>query len=146
MMPIARVDEIPLWGQVFKFFDGPDEEEGILLRLASGEVRAYLNECRHLPMRLDSEQPNDLWDETGDLLCCSVHGAKFRPQDGLCVAGLCAGEHLHTLPIKIMNGEVYLEPRPKRPISTADRDMAPASRSSLRNDFPAGPLDREGKK
>ncbi len=34
-----------------------------------------------------------------------------------------------------------LQARPQRPISTADRDMAPASRSSQRNGFPAGPLE-----
>ncbi len=109
MMPIARVDAIPVWGRVFSYPDGCDQEQGILLRLASGEIRAYLNECRHLPMRLDSERPNDLWNETGDLLCCSVHGAMFRPQDGLCVVGLCEGEHLEALPIKIMDSMVYLD-------------------------------------
>ncbi len=53
MERIAAVDEIPSEGLRFDYRDGPFEEEGILLRMDDGEVRAYKNECRHLPIRLD---------------------------------------------------------------------------------------------
>ena len=43
------IDDIPAEGLRFNYSEGPFEEEGILLKLADGEVRAYKNECRHLP-------------------------------------------------------------------------------------------------
>ena len=109
MTPIAAVEEIPDRGCRFAYRDGPFEEEGILLRLADGTVRAFKNECRHLPMRLDDRDPADLWDADGRHLVCSSHGARYRPQDGLCVAGPCRGSHLRSLPIVIRDRRVFLD-------------------------------------
>jgi nitrite reductase/ring-hydroxylating ferredoxin subunit len=106
---LARVDDIPAEGLRFSYRDGPFDEEGILLRLADGEVRAYKNECRHLPMRLDEREPRELWDSRRMYLVCSSHGATYRPIDGLCVSGPCEGSHLRTLPIEVHGGEVFLD-------------------------------------
>jgi nitrite reductase/ring-hydroxylating ferredoxin subunit len=105
---IARVDDIPLWGLKFPYRCGKLEEEGILIRLESGEIRAFKNECQHLPMRLDVRSPFTYWDASGKHLLCSSHGALFRLNDGHCVSGPCAGQHLVQLPIEIRNGEVLL--------------------------------------
>jgi nitrite reductase/ring-hydroxylating ferredoxin subunit len=105
---IARVDEIPVWGLKFPYRCGKLEEEGILIRLESGEVRAFKNECQHLPMRLDIRDPFTYWDTSCKHLHCSSHGALFRLDDGLCLSGPCAGQHLVQLPIEIKNGEVLL--------------------------------------
>jgi len=109
MTPIATVDEIPDRGQRFTYRDGPFDEEGLLLRLPDGTVRAFKNECRHLPMRLDDREPAELWDPEGRHLVCSSHGARYRPEDGLCVAGPCEGSHLKALPIVVHDGHVYLD-------------------------------------
>ena len=106
---IAAVDDIPTEGLRFSYRDGPFDEEGILLRLHDGEVRAYKNECRHLPMRLDDREPRDLWDPSGRYLVCSSHGARYQPSDGLCVGGPCEGSHLKALPIEVQDGEVFLD-------------------------------------
>jgi nitrite reductase/ring-hydroxylating ferredoxin subunit len=105
---IARVDDIPVWGLKFPYHYGQIEEEGILIRLESGELRAYKNECQHLPMRLDARDPFTFWDEDGRHLHCSSHGALFRTDDGLCLSGPCAGQHLVSLTIEIRNGVVHL--------------------------------------
>lgn len=109
MKRIATVEEIPARGLRFSYRDGPFDEEGILLRLGSGEVRAYKNECRHLPVPLDEREPKEIWDAEARYLVCSSHGARYRPEDGLCVSGPCQGSHLRALPVVVRDGEVFLD-------------------------------------
>jgi nitrite reductase/ring-hydroxylating ferredoxin subunit len=106
---IAATAEIPPEGLRFTYRDGPFDEEGILLRVADGGVRAYKNECRHLPMRLDDREPRDIWDSERHFIVCSSHGARYRPDDGLCVSGPCGGSHLRPLPVEVRDGVVYLD-------------------------------------
>lgn len=108
MERIARLDEIPAEGILFDYKDGPFDEQGILLSTANG-VRAYKNECRHLPMPLDDRDPGEIWDDDKLHLICNSHGALYRPADGLCVAGPCEGSHLKELPVVVQGDEVYLE-------------------------------------
>ena len=109
MQELARVADVPVWGMRFIYKDGPFDELGILLLLPGGGVRAYKNECRHLPMRLDDREPRDLWDPTGVYLVCNSHGARYRQEDGLCISGPCEGSHLRPLPIVVEEGAVYLD-------------------------------------
>jgi len=109
MDKIARVDDIPREGITFDYKEGPFDEQGILLRTADGGVRAYKNECRHLPMRLDDREPAEFWDERRRYLVCNSHGARYRPEDGLCVSGPCEGSHLKELPIEVLDREVWLK-------------------------------------
>jgi nitrite reductase/ring-hydroxylating ferredoxin subunit len=109
MQHLAAVEAIGREGLKFSYKDGPLEESGILLRLADGDVRAYKNECRHLPMALDSREPKELWDHDHQHLVCNSHGALYRPHDGLCVRGPCKGSHLRQLPIAVRGGEVFLD-------------------------------------
>ncbi len=108
MILLAKVENVPIWGIRFSYRQGAIEEQGVLLSLPGGEIRAYKNECRHLPMRLDAREPHDIWNESADLLRCCSHGALFRPNDGLCFSGPCQDEHLEQLPIEIRDGKVYL--------------------------------------
>ena len=109
MMLIARIDEIPQWGLKFSYTVADQPQEGILLRLANGEVRAFKNECKHLPMRLDEREPHTYWDAAGEQLHCSSHGARFRVEDGLCISGPCAGDHLTRLPVRVIDGQIALD-------------------------------------
>jgi nitrite reductase/ring-hydroxylating ferredoxin subunit len=109
MQLLATIDDIPPTGLKFIYKDGPFDEEGILVKLDGTLVRAYKNECRHLPMPLDDRDPAELWDPSGRHLVCSSHGARYRPDDGLCVAGPCEGSHLKVLPVIVREGEVYLD-------------------------------------
>ena len=51
---------------------------------------AYLNRCTHVAMELDW-QPNRLFDDTGQWLLCSTHGAAYAPDTGDCQGGPCRG-------------------------------------------------------
>lgn len=108
MQRLARFDDIPPSGIIFDYKEGPFDEQGILVRTTDG-VKAFKNECRHLSVRLDDREPGDLWDPHGRYLVCNSHGARYRPDDGLCVSGPCEGSHLKELPLVVEQGEVFLE-------------------------------------
>jgi nitrite reductase/ring-hydroxylating ferredoxin subunit len=70
-----------------------------------GSVTGYVDSCPHmgLPLakRLDAYLTQD-----ASLIECDWHGALFRPEDGLCVAGPCAGQHLKAWPVVVTDGLV----------------------------------------
>jgi nitrite reductase/ring-hydroxylating ferredoxin subunit len=55
-----------------------------------GAVHAYLNRCAHVAMEMDW-QPNHFFDDSGQWLLCSTHGAVYRPDTGACAGGPCRG-------------------------------------------------------
>lgn len=55
-----------------------------------GGVHAFLNRCTHVAMEMDW-QPNRFFDDTGQWLLCSTHGAAYRPDTGECAGGPCRG-------------------------------------------------------
>jgi nitrite reductase/ring-hydroxylating ferredoxin subunit len=55
-----------------------------------GVAYAYLNRCTHVAMELDYE-PGRLFDDSGEWLLCSTHGAAYAPQSGECAGGPCRG-------------------------------------------------------
>lgn len=55
-----------------------------------GQPHAYLNRCTHVAMEMDW-QPNRFFDDTGQWLLCSTHGAAYRPDTGACGGGPCRG-------------------------------------------------------
>lgn len=73
--------------------------EALVLRDHGGTVRAYLNQCKHLPIPLDGGSRR-FFDPDGRLLECGTHGASYRLEDGLCIAGPCEGERLDALPVE----------------------------------------------
>lgn len=109
MKRITTIDEIPAKGMKFAYNEGPLEEEGILLKMRDGSVRAYKNECRHLPMRLDDRAPSEFFDAGKGQLTCNSHGASFRADDGLCTGGPCKGSHLKIVPVTVENGVVFVD-------------------------------------
>lgn len=86
-----------------------------------GRAYAYLNECRHVPSELDW-QPGRFFDAAGLYLICATHGAMYRPEDGLCIQGPCAGQRLIALSIEERDGQVHWHPdsrfRPVEPTTT----------------------------
>lgn len=83
----------------------PGAARGFAVDAASGErvalivvrwddaVHVYRNRCPHAGSPLDW-RPDVFFDAAGEHLMCSTHGALFRPADGECVAGPCAGDRL----------------------------------------------------
>ena len=73
----------------------------------AGEVRAYLNQCAHVPVELDW-QPGVFFDDQGEFLVCATHGASYRPADGRCAGGPCRGRGLQPVPCFEADGSVFI--------------------------------------
>jgi nitrite reductase/ring-hydroxylating ferredoxin subunit len=63
-----------------------------------GTVSAYVNACPHAGNPLDLRDEHFLSDD-GRLLRCSVHGAVFAPDTGVCLEGPCPGARLERLAV-----------------------------------------------
>lgn len=86
--------------------DGRPREALVLLG-SDGEPRAYLNRCRHLPIPIDGGSKRYL-TQGGEHLLCGTHGAMFRRDDGVCIAGPCLKLALESIPIVEENGVLYI--------------------------------------
>ena len=82
--------------------------ELILLCDADGEMRVYLNKCPHTGVNLNW-QPNQCFDHAKEYVICSLHGALFQPEDGLCVYGPCLGQSLTKLPCIVNDKGVFID-------------------------------------
>ena len=75
---------------------------------AGDRVFGYRNRCPHMGTTLEWKKDTFLtWDLS--LIQCSVHGAQFTIEDGLCVAGPCPGAHLEKVAVRIEEGVVMLD-------------------------------------
>jgi len=79
----------------------------ILVWRAGDAVRAYLNRCPHRGTPLDWVEDHFM-DADARHLVCATHGAIFRPQDGHCLAGPCAGDRLAPVEVAVRDGDLYL--------------------------------------
>jgi nitrite reductase/ring-hydroxylating ferredoxin subunit len=71
-----------------------------------GGLYAYLNVCRHQGLPLDFGDAH-FFDDDYDALVCCHHGARYRPDDGVCTAGPCAGARLTALRIEERDGALW---------------------------------------
>jgi nitrite reductase/ring-hydroxylating ferredoxin subunit len=78
---------------------------GFLVRIGA-ELRGYVDSCPHAGWPL-SALPDRYLTREADAILCTGHGALFRPLDGVCLAGPCAGAALRRWPIAVRDGEVF---------------------------------------
>lgn len=97
---LCRLDEIAEPGaRGFIFHVGEALFAGFVVR-QEGEVRGWIDRCPHAGMPL-ALMPGRYLTREGDLVLCASHGALFRPLDGVCVGGPCAGRALTPWPVRI---------------------------------------------
>lgn len=63
-----------------------------------GTVHAYVNACPHAGNALDARAASLLSADKRHLVC-SVHGAVFEPDTGVCAEGPCPGARLERLAV-----------------------------------------------
>ena len=105
---ICALAELAATGAKEFEFGTPRQFWGMVVRVGEGGgVRAYINSCPHvgLPLNLSGDH---FFDTDGKLLLCQMHGACFRPEDGVCVSGPCEGESLKPLAVELRHGAVWL--------------------------------------
>jgi nitrite reductase/ring-hydroxylating ferredoxin subunit len=104
--PLCRLDEFAadLGVRRFMWLEADGAHRVFLLRQGD-EVRGWWNDCPHHGVALEDPTGN-LFSDDRTLLQCSFHGARFRLDDGLCVAGPCLGRALRPFPVAVEGGEV----------------------------------------
>lgn len=115
-IPVIRAADLEP-GQTAKFAweAGGRARQGFVVN-SRGAVRAYVNECAHIPMGLDWFE-NDFFDEACRYLVCATHGALYEPDTGFCVSGPPCGASLEPLRVEVEGEEVvvYVEVGDERP-------------------------------
>lgn len=74
-----------------------------------GELVAYRNLCPHWAVPLDHE--GSFFDDSGHLLMCHHHGARFDPGSGECTFGPPEGQRLEKLEVVRLDDGVHAEVR-----------------------------------
>ncbi len=100
--------ELPETGSKAFTLHGPQGAEEIFLVRMGDNVHAYRNQCPHTGGPLDWV-PDQFLDLDKRYIQCATHDARFRIDDGYCVAGPCAGQSLQSLPVEIRGGEVFVK-------------------------------------
>lgn len=105
---IARVGELPP-GETKKFYllvDGREVE--CFMMNYEGQLFAYINRCRHVPMTMDWVE-NQFLTEDKRYILCATHGAAFEPDTGECIFGPPCGKFLDRVPLVIDNDRVIAQ-------------------------------------
>lgn len=88
----------------FQWFEWDGPRRIVLLRRGDA-VHAFINECPHAGAPLDLP-PGQFFDESHTHLECRMHGARFRIEDGMCIAGPCVGRALKRFAVSVVDGVV----------------------------------------
>jgi len=105
---ICRSDEIDEPGcREFELEIDGTTLSGFILRW-QGRWYAYRNSCPHTGVPLNW-LPDQFFDIAQEFVQCSMHGALFRPHDGLCIRGPCLGRSLTGLAVTQRDGEILLD-------------------------------------
>jgi nitrite reductase/ring-hydroxylating ferredoxin subunit len=90
----------------FAVFAGAGPLRGFLVRKGD-QIFAYVNRCPHAGQPLN-RSPEGFLDASNQLIMCRSHGAMFDIETGLCVAGICSGQALQSLPVRVIEDVVLL--------------------------------------
>ncbi|MDD2722895.1 MAG: Rieske 2Fe-2S domain-containing protein [Methylovulum sp.] len=77
-----------------------------LVFLFDGHAYSYVNHCMHMHRPLNCEE-DAVFDETGKLLRCSMHGFVFDPKTGECQSPVCLGQRLQALRLQESDGILF---------------------------------------
>lgn len=73
-----------------------------------GEIHIYVNSCPHLGIQMEMV-PDQFLDATHSLIMCSMHGALFTIDEGLCISGPCFDQKLKKIPFTIRDHKVFID-------------------------------------
>ncbi len=106
---ICSANELDSGGTGVKFTlkSGTQQVPAFVIRF-DGIVYGYLNRCAHLMLELDWDDA-EYFDNSGEYLICSNHGAMFEPHTGLCINGPCYGASLSAITVMEQNETILLD-------------------------------------
>ena len=103
---LCRAEDVPE-GSARGFPGAPGGFVGLFAVKRDGRIRVYVNACPHVGLPLEPI-PHRFLDSRRQSILCSVHGARFRIEDGVCTSGPCLGEALEAVPVRILDGQVVV--------------------------------------
>jgi nitrite reductase/ring-hydroxylating ferredoxin subunit len=104
---LCPLDKLPPGGcREFRLGEGDWPLRGFVVHVPTG-VRAYVNRCPHLlyPMNY---LPDEFLTYDRLFIQCTMHGARFEKDTGLCISGPCLGRSLMALPVRVDAHGVWL--------------------------------------
>lgn len=105
---LCVLGEIPEPGAKAYLLDPEGGDDEVVVVRHDGRVYAYINSCPHTGAPLDWT-PDQFLNLDRTLLQCATHDALFRIDDGLCVAGPCAGQALRAVAVTVTDASVWLD-------------------------------------
>ena len=97
---LCALDDIPNpGGRGFDFRADEAIFAGFVIR-KGGLLRGYVDSCPHAGWPL-APLPNRYLTRDAEHIFCGGHGALFRPEDGYCTVGPCAGDSLAPWPVQV---------------------------------------------
>ena len=84
-----------------------DQPHSAIVFRLHGTVRAFLNQCVHMPRRLNCER-DTVFDAEQKRLRCSMHGIVYDPISGASLSTLCEGERLQALRVREADGQIAI--------------------------------------
>ncbi|MGZ8225160.1 MAG: Rieske (2Fe-2S) protein [Methylococcaceae bacterium] len=106
LKPICPVQELRSVSYLTRQITLKGKPCSALVFLFEGEPYSYVNHCMHMQRPLNCEQDN-IFDETGKFLRCSMHGFIFDPKDGACQSPVCYGQRLQALRLQTIDDTLY---------------------------------------
>jgi len=83
------------------------DQADIFLVKRHDQIYAYENKCPHTGVSLNWQ--DDIFLDYDELyIQCSVHGARFEVETGLCVWGPCVNQSLRKVETVIQSNDIYL--------------------------------------
>ena len=79
---------------------------GYMALRRGASVFVYVNRCPHIGAPLDF-RPGQFLNLEKTHILCALHWALFNIEDGLCVAGPCAGDRLQAVATEVRDGVLY---------------------------------------
>lgn len=90
-----------------KGFENVDGQEPFFVVRRGEQVFAYRNVCPHYGAPLDWK-PDAFLSYDRDFILCSMHGALFNIEDGMCVDGPCPGQALNQVNVGVDGDGIFL--------------------------------------
>ena len=104
---LCRMDELADPGSKGRQANLGDMVYEIVVVRSNNQVYGYINRCPHTGGPLDW-MPDQFLSIDKRHIQCATHAALFRFDDGICVAGPCAGDRLTPVPLQVETGNIYL--------------------------------------
>ena len=102
--PLAEIEDPGC--REFTIGDGEWPFKGFVVRQGDS-VFAYKNACMHVGSPLNW-MPDGFLTKDRKSIMCSMHGAQYEIDSGLCFAGPCRGKYLQKVDVEVRDGVVYV--------------------------------------